>query len=93
MTDLEKLEDLYPELRFWSIDVPNPHFHGQIDGHDVYVNSNDDDLTQLKTILHEIYHHEVDYGDLSNSKKTVVLREEGYATRFAERYLPLMLNI
>ena len=90
MTDLEKLEDQYPELRFWSIDVPNPHFHGQIDGHDVYVNANDDDLTQLKTVLHEIYHHEVDYGDLPNCRKINTLREEGYANRYSERRMMMV---
>ncbi len=55
MTDLEKLEDQYPELRFWSIDVTNPHFHGLIKGTDVYINANDDNLTQLMTALHEVF--------------------------------------
>ena len=52
MTDLEKLEDQYPELRFWSIDVPNPHFHGQIDGQDVYVNANGQDVITPYIVPH-----------------------------------------
>ena len=83
MTELERLEDQYPELRFWAIDIPDPHFHGAIVGSDVYINENDDDLIKLKTALHEIFHHENDYGDLSNCRKTSVLKEEGAARRFA----------
>lgn len=85
MTDLEKLEDQYPELRFWSIDVPNPHFHGAIVGLDVYINENDDDLTKLKTALHEVFHHEMDCGDLTDIRRMGVIKEEGQAIRFATR--------
>lgn len=92
MTDLEKLEDQYPELRFWSIDVPNPHFHGAIVGLDVYINENDDDLTKLKTALHEAFHHEMDCGDLSNNRKTIVLKSEGAARRFADKQLKLSIS-
>lgn len=75
MTDLEKLEDQYPELRFWSIDVPNPHFHGLIKGADVYINANDDNLTQLMTALHEVFHHELDCGDLSDIQRVGVIKK------------------
>ena len=92
MTDLEKLENQYPELRFWSIDVPNPHFHGVIIGQDVYINENDDDLTKLKTALHEAFHHEMDCGDLSNNHQTIVLKSEGAARRFADKQLKLSIS-
>ena len=85
MTDLEKLEDQYPELRFWSIDVPNTHFHGLIKGTDVYINANDDNLTQLMTALHEVFHHEIDCGDLSDIHRVEVIKEEGQAIRVATR--------
>lgn len=45
MSKLEQIEDRYPELRFWAIDVPNPHYHGHIIGNDVYINRNQSELT------------------------------------------------
>ncbi|MEK1378416.1 hypothetical protein HCZ00_00800 [Limosilactobacillus fermentum] len=92
MTDLEKLEDQYPELRFWSIDVPNPHFHGLIKGTDVYINTNDDNLTQLMTALHEVFHHELDCGDLSDIQRVGVIKEEGQAIRFVTRLVKALSN-
>ena len=54
MTDLEKIEDKYPWLRFWMIDVPNKHYHGHIVGNDVYLNENQDNIDWLKTALHRL---------------------------------------
>ncbi|WP_407895122.1 hypothetical protein [Lacticaseibacillus sp. N501-2] len=39
MTDLERIEDMYPELRFWGIEVESIHYHGHIQGRDVYINT------------------------------------------------------
>lgn len=79
MTDLEKIEDKYPWLRFWMIDVPNKHYHGHIVGNDVYLNENQDNIDWLKTALHEVVHSDFDYGDLSNKKEHTTLLAEKWA--------------
>ncbi|KRL92314.1 hypothetical protein [Limosilactobacillus equigenerosi] len=86
MKDLERIEDMYPELRFWLIDVPNPHYHGHIDGNDVYLNANHDDLDWLKTALHECSHWEFDNGDLSNRNEHRVLIAEKWANYAADHW-------
>ena len=65
--------------------VASPHYHGRIEGTDVYINANDDNLTQLITALHEVFHHELDCGDLSDIHRVGVIKEEGQAIRFATR--------
>lgn len=84
LSGLEKIEDEYPELKFWWIDVPNVHYHGHIDGNDVYLNSNQSSLDWLMTALHECSHYEFDNGDLSNPKERRVLDAEKWAN-FAQR--------
>lgn len=78
MSDLEKIEDMHPELRFYMIDVPNLHYHGHIDGNDVYINENQPELDWLVTALHECVHYEFDYGNLSDGTK--------FSTKVAERW-------
>lgn len=78
MSDLEKIEDRHPELRFYMIDVPNPHYHGHIEGNEVYINESQPELDWLVTALHECVHSEFDYGDLSDGTK--------FNTKVAERW-------
>lgn len=80
MSDLEKIEDMYPELRFWKIDVDDARYHGSIAGKDIYINRNQDDLDWLKTALHETSHYENDEGNLSNKKSKDTLIAEKWAT-------------
>lgn len=83
MTDLEKIEDQYPELRFWAISVNNVHYHGHIEGNDVYINIRQPDFDWLRTALHECFHHEFDYGDLTDTNDRKVMDAEKWA-RVAE---------
>lgn len=85
MTDLEKVEDMYPWLKFWMIDVPNKHYHGHIEGNDVYLNENQSNEDWLKTALHECVHSEFDYGDLSSKKKYRTLQSEKWAVCESKR--------
>ena len=83
LTDMEKIEDMYPQLRFWMIDVPNPHYHGSIIGKDVYVNSYQTDLDWLLTALHEAIHYETDSGDVTDVKQQAIMQNEGRTRRMA----------
>lgn len=85
MTDLEIIEDQYPELHFWGIEVPNSHFHGAIVGNDVYINLLQPDLDWLRTALHECIHHEYDSNDLSELKSFKALHAEGWAMNESKR--------
>lgn len=87
MTDLEKIEDKYPQLRFWGIEVENPHYHGHIEGKDVYINLLQPNIDWLKTALHETTHYNFDYGDLSNTHNRSMLMAEGFARRQSEKEL------
>lgn len=88
MTDLEKIEDKYPQLKFYMIDVPNPHYHGHIMGNEVYLNRNQPELDWLKTALHETIHYDFDYGDLSNTRCChTTLMAEGFARKQSEKAL------
>lgn len=84
MTDLEKIEDMYPELGFWGVEVKNPHYHGHIEGNDVYINLLQPDIDWLKTALHETTHYDFDYGDLSNQHRYRTMLAEGFARRQSE---------
>ena len=92
MTDLEKIEDMYPQLKFWGIEVNNPHYHGCIVGTDVYINTLQDDIDWLKTALHEASHYENDSGNLTNARLVEVLRAEGYADRQSIRSFNIMFG-
>lgn len=87
MTDLEKIEDKYPQLRFWGIEVENPHYHGHIEGKDVYINLLQPNIDWLKTALHETTHYNFDYGDLSNTHNRSMLMAEGFVRRQSEKEL------
>lgn len=91
MTDLEKIEDKYPELRFWGIEVNDPHYHGHIEGQDVYINLLQPDIDWLKTALHEATHYDFDYGDLSSTHSRATLLAEGFARRQSEKELKRFL--
>ena len=92
MSDLEKLEDQHPELRFYMIDVPNPHYHGSIDGNDVYIIENQPELDWLKTALHECVHSDYDTGDLSNGRKLSTMVAERWAMKESQSEYKAMLN-
>lgn len=93
MTDLERIEDQHPDLTFWGVEVPNKHYHGHIDGRDVYINLLQPDIDWLKTALHETIHYEFDSGDLSKvSCCRQVLMAEGFARRQSERELQEFLS-
>lgn len=93
MTDLERIEDQYPELTFWGIEVPNKHYHGHIDGNDVYINMLQPDLDWLRTALHEAVHYEYDSGDLSKvSCCRTALMAEGFARKQSEKELVELTN-
>ncbi|WP_203627586.1 hypothetical protein [Lacticaseibacillus mingshuiensis] len=83
MSDLELIEDMYPNLRFYGIEVDDPAYHGHICGQDVYINTLQDDLDWLITALHEAAHSENDQGDLSDGRSIITLRAEGWAVREA----------
>lgn len=92
MSELEKIEDQHPELRFYMIDVPNPHYHGSIDGNDVYINENQPELDWLKTALHECVHSDYDTGDLSNGRKLSTMVAERWAMKESQREYRAMLS-
>lgn len=81
MEDLERIEDMYPELRFYGVEVENPHYHGHIEGKNVYINTLQDDLDWLITALHEVAHYENDDCDLSNGRSIKTLKAENWAVR------------
>lgn len=85
LSDLEKIEDKYPNLRFWGIEVNNKHYHGDIDGNDVYINLLQPNLDWLKTALHETVHSDYDICDLSNGNKIKTLHAEKWAVKESER--------
>ncbi|VDG20665.1 Hypothetical protein [Lactobacillus plantarum ZJ316] [Lactiplantibacillus mudanjiangensis] len=85
MTDLEKIEDMYPELKFYYIEVNNPHYHGHIDGDSVYINSLQDDVDWLLTALHETSHYENDRGDYSNQQCLATMHAEHWAVMEANK--------
>lgn len=93
MTDLERIEDKYPELTFWGIEVPNKHYHGNIVGNDVYINLLQPDFDWLETAIHESVHYRFDNGDLSTVKcNRSALLAEGFARRQSERELQEFLS-
>lgn len=85
MSDLEIIEDLYPELRFWFIDVPSPHYHGHIEGTDVYINCNQSNDDWIKTSPHEVVHYSYDYCNLSNARSVKTMRSEKWAVCESQR--------
>lgn len=88
MTYLERIEDQYPELTFWGIEVPNKHYHGHIDGNNVYINLLQPDVDWLLTALHESVHYRFDSGDLSATRcNHSALLAEGFARRQSKKEL------
>ena len=79
LSDLEKIEDKHPELKFYMIDVQNPHYHGHIEGTDVYINENQPELDWLETALHECIHSDYDSGNLSDGTDFNVKVAERFA--------------
>ena len=49
LSDLEKIEAEYPQLRFWGIEVNSPKYHAHIEDNDVYINLLQPDLDWLKS--------------------------------------------
>ena len=86
MTDLEKIEDKYPQLKFWGIEVNNKHYPGHIEGTDVYNNLLQPDIDWLKSSLHETVQYDFDCEkDLSNNRNISVRRSEKWAVKESER--------
>ena len=85
MSDLEKIEDQHPELKFYMIGVPNLHYHGHIEGNEVYINENQPQLDWLKTALHECTHSDFDTGDLSDGTQFRTKVAESWAIRESRR--------
>lgn len=92
MTDLEKIEDLHSELKFWHIYVDNPHYHGSIDGNDVYINAYQPNIDWLITALHETAHFENDVGDFSNGRNMQTMVAEKWATYEADQEFKKMFG-
>lgn len=85
LSDLERIEDMYPWLNFYMIDVPNVHYHGHVQGYDVYLNENQSNEDWLRTALHEATHAEVDYDDLTNAQEFKTMKAEGFAVAESKR--------
>lgn len=85
MTDLERIENEYPELTFWGVEVNNPKYHGHVEGDDVYINLLQPNLDWLKTALHETVHYDYDSCNLSNQENRKTMIAEGWARRESER--------
>lgn len=85
MSDLERIENEYPELTFWGIEVENPKYHGHIEGNDVYINLLQPDIDWLKTALHETVHYDFDSSNLSNQEDRKTMIAEGWARKESER--------
>lgn len=93
MTELECIEDKYPELTFWGIEVPNKHYHGHIEGNNVYINLLQPDIDWLLTALHESVHHRFDTGDLTATKCNYgALMAEGFARKQSMKELHHLLS-
>lgn len=92
LTDLEKIEDMYPELSFWGIEVNHPAYHGSIFGKEVYINTLQDSLDWLVTALHEISHYENDYGNFNNLRLRGTLEAEGWAVRESKVRMKAILS-
>ncbi len=85
LSDLEKIEAEYPQLRFWGIEVNSPKYHAHIEDNDVYINLLQPDLDWLKSALHETVHSDYDYCDLSNQECRQTMIAEGWARKESER--------
>ncbi|KRM83899.1 hypothetical protein FC35_GL000643 [Limosilactobacillus coleohominis DSM 14060] len=85
LSDLEKIEDEYPNLVFYGIEVNNPKYHGHIEGNEVYINTLQPDIDWLKTALHETVHYDYDNCNLSNQEQRQTMIAEGWARRESER--------
>ena len=85
MSDLERIMDEYPALQFWGVEVNNPHYHGHIEGTDVYINVLQPDHDWLEAALHEATHYEEDTGDCTNVHDVRVLHAEGWAKKKAKQ--------
>lgn len=85
LSDLEKIEAEYPNLKFYGIEINNPHYHAHIEGNDVYINLLQTDLDKLRSALHETVHSDYDDCNLSNGNKVKTLHAEKWAVMESER--------
>lgn len=85
LSDLEKIEADYPNLKFYGIEVESPKYHAHIEGNEVYINLLQPDLDQLKSALHETVHSDYDYCDLSNQEQHNTMLAEGWARKEGKR--------
>ena len=84
LSDLEKIEAQYPNLRFYGIEVASPKYHAHIEGNEVYINLLQPDLDKLKSALHETVHSDYDDCNLSNGNKIKTLHAEKWAMKESE---------
>ncbi len=85
MTKLEKIEDQYPELAFYGIEIPNKHYHGHIEGKTVYINLLQPDWDWVLTACHEIAHSQNDCYDCSDVKQFRSMKAEKWAVMESKR--------
>ena len=85
MTNLEKIEDQYPELVFYGIEIPNKHYHGHIEGKTVYINLLQPDWDWVLTACHEIAHSENDTDNCSDVRLVKNMRAEKWAVKEATK--------
>ena len=74
------------------IDVPNLHYHGHIEGNEVYINENQPQLDWLKTALHECTNSDFDTGDLSDGTQFRTKVAESWAIRESRREYDAMFK-
>lgn len=85
LSDLEKIEAEYPNLKFYGIEVDSPKYHAHIEGNEVYINLLQPDLDRLKSALHETVHSDYDDCNLSNSNNVKTMHAEKWAVKESER--------
>ncbi|MGL4053661.1 ImmA/IrrE family metallo-endopeptidase [Staphylococcus haemolyticus] len=87
MGKYEELVAKYPNLHIKETDKL-PHFQSgiYING-EIYINKDRDTSTKLETLAEEIAHHEITYGNILDSSKTMNRKYELKARRLANEIL------
>lgn len=93
MGKYEELVAKYPNLHIKETDKL-PHFQSgiYING-EIYINKDRDTTTKLETLAEEIAHHEITYGNILDSSKTMNRKYELKARRLANEILVSLNDI
>lgn len=75
---------LYPEYKYFGIEVNNSKYHGHIENGCIFVNLLQPEHDQIITALHELVHAMYDSGDLESLKNVPTLRAEYFARKHAQ---------